>query len=349
MSGDTFHGSAVTTYTDGRAMLKPINKHVAPDVYVPGNWDYSNEAAEDGNFVELMNDLDAMVLANNLYDWETDERLYDAYRILEVGSLSVGVVGMTNVYVDRMAPSFYEGKYRFSKHPALLEESAQAAREDGADVVVAVTEIGLPWMVQAAKDCASVDVMFSAHTHEYTYDPIVVKETETVVVESGMGEALGRVDLRVQDGELQFRHHLYCLTENGEHTPEPDADAAETVESVRAPFFEGLLINGRLPEDLPRFEVAEGERVRLRFVNAGSATVFGVRIAGDEMTVTHADGRPVEPVDVDSFVFEAGERYDAVIEATNPGTWAVQADALDGNEPPATAIVEYESTSGGSP
>ncbi|WP_225336063.1 5'-nucleotidase C-terminal domain-containing protein [Halomicrobium urmianum] len=238
MSGDTFHGSAVTTYTDGRAMLAPINEHVAPDVYVPGNWDYSNEAAEDGNFVELMDGLDAPILANNLYDWETDERLYDAYSVLEVGGLSVGVVGMTNVYVDRMAPAFYEGKYRFGKHPALLEESAQAAREDGVDVVVAVTEIGLPWMVQAAKDCASVDVMFSAHTHEYTYDPIVVEETETVVVESGMGEALGRVDLRVRDGEVQFRHHLYCLTEDGEHTPEPDADAEETVEAVRAPFFE---------------------------------------------------------------------------------------------------------------
>ncbi|MFD1647898.1 multicopper oxidase family protein [Haloarchaeobius litoreus] len=117
---------------------------------------------------------------------------------------------------------------------------------------------------------------------------------------------------------------------------------------VRPPY-EGLLINGRLPADPPTFEVTEGERVRLRFVNAGSATVFGVRIAGHEMTVTHADGRPVEPVDVDSFVFGAGERYDAVIEATNPGTWAVQADALDGNEPPATAVVEYESASGESP
>jgi 2',3'-cyclic-nucleotide 2'-phosphodiesterase (5'-nucleotidase family) len=238
MSGDTFHGSAVTTYTDGRAMLTPVNEHIAPDVYVPGNWDYSNEAAEDGNFLELMDALDAPILANNCYDWETDERLYDAYRILEVGGLSVGVVGMTNVYVDRMAPAFSEGKYRFGKHPALLEESAQAAREDGANVVVAVTEIGLPWMVQAAKDCPSVDVMFSAHTHEYTYDPIVVEETETVVVESGMGEALGRVDLRVRDGELQFRHQLYCLTEDGENTPEPDADAAETVEAARAPFFE---------------------------------------------------------------------------------------------------------------
>nr|WP_254533356.1 metallophosphoesterase [Natrinema gelatinilyticum] len=164
VSDDTFHGSAVTTYTDSRAMLDPINEYIDPDVYVPGNWDYSNEADEDGNFVELMDELDAHVLANNLYDWETDDRLYNAYERLEVGGLSVGVVGMTNVYVDRMAPAFYEGKYRFGKRPALLEESARAAHEDGADVVVAVTEIGLPWMEQAAKDCPSVDVMFSAHT-----------------------------------------------------------------------------------------------------------------------------------------------------------------------------------------
>ncbi len=248
MSGDTFHGSAVTTYTNGRAMLEPINEHINPDIYVPGNWDYSNEAAEDGNFTDLMDALNAPILANNLYDWKTDERLYDAYRILDSGGLSVGVVGMTNVYVDRMAPAFYEGKYRFGKHPALLEESAQAAREDGADIVVAVTEIGLPWMVQAAKDCENIDVMFSAHTHEYTYNPIVVSETETIVVESGMGEALGRVDIRVQDGEVQFRHHLYCLTEGSDETPDPDPNAEATIEEILAPFY----------EDDPEFERGAG-------------------------------------------------------------------------------------------
>jgi len=237
MSGDTFHGTAVTTYTDGRALLDPINDHLRPDVYVPGNWDYSNEAVEDGNFRDLMAALDAPVAANNLYDWETRERLYDPYVLREAGDLTVGVVGMTNVYVDRMAPAFYEGKYRFGKHPALLAESAEAAREEGADVVVAVTEIGLPWMVQAAKDIENIDVMFSAHTHEYTFDPIVVEDTETVVVESGMGEALGRVDLRVRDGSLEFRHHLYCLVDEMAYTPDPDPDAEETVEAIRAPFF----------------------------------------------------------------------------------------------------------------
>ncbi|MFD1514401.1 MULTISPECIES: multicopper oxidase family protein [Halomarina] len=114
---------------------------------------------------------------------------------------------------------------------------------------------------------------------------------------------------------------------------------------VRPPY-EGLLVNGQLPEDPPTFDVTEGDRVRFRFVNASSATVFGVRITGHELNVTHADGRPVDPVAVDSFAFGAGERYDAVVEATNPGSWFVQADALDGDEPPARAVLTYDQLDG---
>jgi FtsP/CotA-like multicopper oxidase with cupredoxin domain len=114
-----------------------------------------------------------------------------------------------------------------------------------------------------------------------------------------------------------------------------------TMGDVRPPY-EGHLVDGRLPSDPTRFELTEGERVRFRFVNAASATVYGVRVAGHEMTITHADGRPVDPVDADSFVFGAGERYDAVVEATNPETWFVQADPLDGTEPPARAVLAYD-------
>ncbi|AEH39406.1 bifunctional metallophosphatase/5'-nucleotidase [Halopiger xanaduensis] len=236
MSGDTFHGSAETTYTEGSAMLEPVNAHVEPDVYVPGNWDFGNESAEDGSLRKLMDELQAQILANNLYESDADELLFDPYTI-ERGGLDIGIVGMTNVYVDRMAPAFHEGKYRFGKHPTLLEEAARNARDDGADVVLAVTEIGLQWAVQAAKDLEDIDVLFSAHTHEYTHDPILIDETETLVVESGTGDGLGRVDLRVDDDGVAFRHVLYCLAEDHEYTPDPDPAAERTVERVRSPFF----------------------------------------------------------------------------------------------------------------
>lgn len=114
----------------------------------------------------------------------------------------------------------------------------------------------------------------------------------------------------------------------------------------RRPHYAGLLTNGRLPADPPRFDVREGEKVRLRFVNASSATIFQVRTAGHRMNVTHADGQPIEPTTVDSFVFGSGERYDAVVKADNPGVWEIRADAREGNEPPARGVLKYEGASG---
>lgn len=241
MSGDTFHGTAVATYADGRELCDLVSDHLDPDVYVPGNWDVADESGEDGALREYLERLDATVLANNLYEDGTIDPLYEPYVIVERNGIRVGVVGMTNVYVDRMPPALHDGKYEFGKHPALLEESARAAKADGAELVVAVTEIGLQWMVQAAKDCPSLDIVFSAHTHEYTHEPIVVDGT--LILESGMGDALGRLDVRraddgegADDAEFAFRHVCYCLATNHEYTPDPDPEAREAVDRVREPY-----------------------------------------------------------------------------------------------------------------
>lgn len=110
----------------------------------------------------------------------------------------------------------------------------------------------------------------------------------------------------------------------------------------RRPPYVGLLVDGRLPSDPRTYGIRKGESVRFRFINASSATAFQVQVAGHPLTITHADGRPVEPVTVDSFVFGSGERYDAVVEADNPGVWEMRADAINGDEPPAKAILRYE-------
>ena len=107
------------------------------------------------------------------------------------------------------------------------------------------------------------------------------------------------------------------------------------------PPYEGLLINGRLPEDPAVFEAKRGERLRIRFVNPGGANTYRVAIAGHRMSVTHTDGRPVEPVEVDSFYIGMGERYDVIVEANNPGAWTVMAAPVEGDAPPAQAVLRY--------
>lgn len=107
------------------------------------------------------------------------------------------------------------------------------------------------------------------------------------------------------------------------------------------PEYASLLMNGRSPDDPPRFEVRRGERLRLRLVNLASATTFRVALEGHPLTVTHADGRPVEPVVVDALVVGMGERYDAIVEADRPGAWTLAAASVLGTLGPARAVFRY--------
>lgn len=94
------------------------------------------------------------------------------------------------------------------------------------------------------------------------------------------------------------------------------------------PLFDAFTINGHRGDALEALTVRRGDRVRLRLVNAGTATVFPIYVAGHRMTVTHLDGQPIAPSDTDVVVVGMGERVDVLVHATNPGTWRVgSADA----------------------
>lgn len=109
----------------------------------------------------------------------------------------------------------------------------------------------------------------------------------------------------------------------------------------RGPEYEAFLVNGRAPSDPPAFEVSRGERIRLRLMNPGSQTTFRVALAGHRMRVTHTDGRPVDPVEVDGLEIGMGERYDVVVEADNPGAWNLIGAGLDPQRGPARAVLRY--------
>ena len=74
--------------------------------------------------------------------------------------------------------------------------------------------------------------------------------------------------------------------------------------------YPGYLVNGRLPTDPPTFTAPPGGRVRLRIVNAGAETPFRFAVGDHRLLVTHSDGYPVRPVEVDTLILGMGERYD---------------------------------------
>ena len=88
------------------------------------------------------------------------------------------------------------------------------------------------------------------------------------------------------------------------------------------------LINGSSSADNWTGNYLPGERIRLRFINAGAMTLFNVRIPGLPMTVVQADGLDVQPVETDEFQIGTAETYDVVIEP-GAGTYALIAESID--------------------
>ena len=97
------------------------------------------------------------------------------------------------------------------------------------------------------------------------------------------------------------------------------------------------LINGRIPAAPTIFTAAPGQRIRLRIINAGSDTAFRVALAGHTLTVTHTDGFPVTPVDVDALLVGMGERYDVIVTAGD-GVFPLVA-AAEGKDAHARALL----------
>ncbi len=89
------------------------------------------------------------------------------------------------------------------------------------------------------------------------------------------------------------------------------------------------MINGRsAPYSMMDMEdtvmvVDEGDRVRVRILNAGE-TVETFHTHGHDMYVTHIDGNPLHPnarYYVDTLMIGPAQRFDVVIDMTQPGMW----------------------------
>jgi FtsP/CotA-like multicopper oxidase with cupredoxin domain len=110
---------------------------------------------------------------------------------------------------------------------------------------------------------------------------------------------------------------------------------------IAYPYY---LINGRVPAAATTLNAKPGQRIRIRFINSGSDTAFRVALAGHSMTVTHTDGFPVVPTQVDALLIGMAERYDVTVTAAD-GVFPLVA-AAEGKNAVARALLV---TGSGSP
>jgi CopA family copper-resistance protein len=89
------------------------------------------------------------------------------------------------------------------------------------------------------------------------------------------------------------------------------------------------LMNGAAPAGNWTGIFKPGEKIRLRFINGSSSTIFDVRIPGLKMTVIAADGQDVQPVPVDEFRISVAETYDVIVEPHDERAYTLFAQSID--------------------
>ena len=141
-----------------------------------------------------------------------------AYKILDRNGTKIAVIGITASIVPQQADAFNIG-LRFTQGvdelPGLIEE----VKDQGAELIVVQSELGLSQNIKIAQSFKDIDVMYSAHTHEVTLGALLADKdgvTKTspgvplsgreisrlargaaIVVETNRDMYVGRLDLKL--------------------------------------------------------------------------------------------------------------------------------------------------------
>lgn len=249
--GDTFQGSAVAAWTQGEAVVAPLNA-LGIDAGTPGNWEvvYGPKM-----FRKLMGEVNYKVICYNFHEKPSGKRLFPPAVILEKHGVRVAFVGLTDPTTTlRQSPAEVVG-LDSTRMDGLREFVQDLKRRENPDLTVLVDHTGLTRSVQLAQDIPEFDIVLSGHTHERVYKPILVGKT--IVVEPGsMGSFLGELDVTLTDGKISA--YRYKLIGIGEAEFAENGEVKALIDRVERPHLARLHeVVGATKTPLMRYDVLE--------------------------------------------------------------------------------------------
>lgn len=282
--GDTVHGGAEVLFTVGDAIMPALNAF-GIDVFTPGNWDFAyggsvfrNRFSQFGPKPPLT--ANSQIMANaydgpgvtaanfpsvaiNLYNDAPlpqalrGQRVLAPYKIFQVKDTRIAVIGITAAIVPQQSPAFNLG-FRFTQGVEELPGIIKEVQQQGSDLIVVQSELGLAQNIEIGRAFEEIDVVFSAHTHEVTVGAILadkkgmlyvppgedqspkvlrrLRKGAAIVVEAGEDLYLGRLDIRLRGNRIQqFNWRAIPIDETIAENPEIKA----LVDHAEEPFVAG--------------------------------------------------------------------------------------------------------------
>lgn len=111
-------------------------------------------------------------------------------------------------------------------------------------------------------------------------------------------------------------------------------------------MYDIYTINGKSGDAIEKLTVKEGDKVRIRLINAGYLT-HKMHLHGHDFKVISTDGQVINDPKVikDQLIAIApGERYDIEFTANNPGSWLLEEHGTETGTQNMKTVIQYEGT-----
>ena len=237
--GDTWQGSAVSLWTRGQDMIDACLL-LGVDV-MTAHWEFTYGAERVRQVVDEQLKGRIAFLAQNVRTTEFEDDVFASQVVREINGTPVTVIGQAFPYTPIANPRHFIPDWTFGIQEATLQNRVDAARRDGAPVVILLSHNGMDTDLKLASRVSGIDAIMGGHTHDAVPRAIEVRNPGgiTLVTNAGSnGKFLGVLDLDVRGGRVaDYRYRLLPVFSN---LLPPDPAMQAHIDATRAPFLARL-------------------------------------------------------------------------------------------------------------
>lgn len=204
-AGDVMDGTAFSIEYMGEADFAAMSA-AKYDAFTPGNHEFSTSLDQ---FWKNVKTATFPILAANVIDKKSKKLVLPDHKIFDIHGVKIAVFGLTLPNEYRAAK---DGLGFLDPYEVATELAPRLKKQ--ADVVIALTHLGLENDIRLAEEVPAIDVIVGGHSHSRLETPLVIKHPGmrsafslggTIIVQDHQwGGELGRLDLRLRRNNGPF-------------------------------------------------------------------------------------------------------------------------------------------------
>lgn len=237
--GDTWQGSGTALWTNGQDMVDAC-KLLGVDV-MTGHWEFTLGAERVQEIISQDFAGKVEFVAQNVNTRDFGDQVFKPYVMREMNGVPVAILGQAFPYTPIANPAWMVPDWSFGIQEEAMQVAIDAARAEGAQVVVLLSHNGMDVDLKLASRVRGLDAILGGHTHDGMPTPTRVRNAggETLVTNAGSnGKFLGVLDFDVRNGKVAgWKYRLLPVFANALAA---DSAMQKLIDDVRAPYLAKL-------------------------------------------------------------------------------------------------------------